>query len=78
MFQLILIRHGETDKNINKSLHAANDNEPLNKNGRKQIILTAKRLRTFCPIKIYSSKEKRAIESAEIISKTLKIPLEKT
>jgi broad specificity phosphatase PhoE len=36
MKTLILVRHGETEKNVNKSLHSANDPELLNEAGRKQ------------------------------------------
>ena len=76
MGKLILIRHGETDKNVGNSLHTVNDSESLNKNGRGQIIKTAQRLKDFTPDKIYSSKEKRAVESAEIISKELRLQVE--
>lgn len=77
MERLILIRHGETDKNIAGNLHAVNDIESLNANGKRQIRETAEKLREFSPSRIYSSKEHRALESAEIISRALQIPLEK-
>lgn len=76
MEKLILIRHGETDKNLNKSLHGADDPETLNENGRSQIEKIASRLKDFSPKRIYTSKEKRALESAKIISRQLEIPLE--
>lgn len=76
MGQLILIRHGETDKNLNKSLHAVNDAQALNLTGREQIEATVGRLRELSPSKIYSSTEKRAVESAQILAQRLGIPLE--
>ncbi len=77
MKTLILVRHGETEKNVNKSLHSANDPELLNATGRQQIKQTAERLKKFSPTKIYCSNEARAIESGEIIAKSLEIPVEK-
>jgi len=74
MTKLILIRHGETDKNVHNSLHATNDSESLNSNGIQQIRLTGNKLISLSPSKIYSSKERRAIESAKILSESLKVP----
>lgn len=76
MGRLILIRHGETDKNLNKSLHAANDIESLNLTGREQIEATGDRLKELSPSKIYSSREKRAVESAQILAERLGIAME--
>ena len=76
MGKLILVRHGETNKNIGNSLHGPQDSESLNANGINQIQTTAERLSTFSPDKMYSSKEKRALESSKIISKELQIPFE--
>lgn len=76
MTKLVLIRHGETDKNIKNSLHASDDPESLNVTGIKQITVTANKLSTLSPSKIYSSKERRALESAKIISDIVKIPAE--
>lgn len=75
MGKLILIRHGETEKNICNGLHALNDPEKLNETGRKQMEMTAIRLKRLSPSKIYSSKEKRALESARILSDFLHIPV---
>ncbi|NTV30428.1 histidine phosphatase family protein [candidate division WWE3 bacterium] len=73
MPHLILIRHGETDKNIQKHLHSANDQTHLNTEGQQQIQKTARRLRMFHLSKIYSSTEQRALESAQLISGDLNI-----
>lgn len=76
MGKLILIRHGETNKNINNILHASGDPEALNDKGIEQIKLTTDELIIHSPSKIYSSKERRALESVKIISDILKIPFE--
>lgn len=76
MGKLILIRHGETNKNVSNSLHASGDPETLNGKGTEQIELTADKLTTYSPSKVYSSKERRALESAKILSDSLKIPFE--
>ncbi|OQX51252.1 hypothetical protein B5M47_01710 [candidate division CPR3 bacterium 4484_211] len=36
MTQLILVRHGQTKKNISGKLHRTGDSEILNEEGRKQ------------------------------------------
>ena len=77
MAKLILVRHGETNKNINNRLHASDDPESLNDRGIKQIEETAQKLKSFLPIKIFTSKENRAIESTKIISNFLQIPFKK-
>lgn len=77
MGTLILIRHGETNKNLNNSLHVRNDVESLNETGKKQMEETAEKLKELSPERIYSSTEKRAVESAQILSRVLNIPMEK-
>lgn len=76
MTKLILIRHGETAKNVESKLHDYDDPEVLNDNGRKQIKKAANRLKEFSPVIIYSSKEERAVQSAEILAKELDISSE--
>ncbi len=75
MGKLILIRHGETSKNVVKSLHGVNDQESLNETGKKQIQRTAIKVAEYSPSLIYTSTEKRALESSEILSQQLNIPL---
>ena len=77
MGKLIFIRHGETEKNLNDNLHAVNDPEILNAIGRDQMKKTAIEVKTLLSSKIYTSKEQRAIESAQILSGELGIPIEK-
>lgn len=76
MTKLILVRHGETAKNVKGKLHGYDDPEVLNDVGRRQIEKTANKLKEFNPTIIYCSKEKRAIQSAEILSKELGISFE--
>ena len=74
---LILVRHGETETNIREKLHGEKDSQTLNKTGKTQIEKTAKKLLEYNPSAIYSSTEKRAIESAEIIASICKLALRK-
>lgn len=76
MGRLILIRHGETDKNRSKILHDVKDVQSINTTGRKQIHKAAVRLSKLSPFKIYTSTEKRAVESAKILAQKLDIPME--
>lgn len=75
MTKLILIRHGETEKNISRELYTADDLETLNEKGKTQMRATALVLKKMSPSVIYSSTEKRAQESAEILSRELNVPL---
>lgn len=76
MGRLILIRHGETDKNLTKNLHEPNDKTALNITGREQMEKTIERLKELSPSKIYTSTEQRAVESAQILARNLAIPIE--
>lgn len=67
--RLILVRHGQTEKNKTGKMHSADDPETLTKLGREQIKKAAKEIKKHKPNIIYSSKEKRANETAEIIAK---------
>lgn len=71
MGKLILVRHGETNKNVNHALHSPNDQETLNSVGRDQIKKTADKLKKLDVVKIYSSKEPRAIDSADLLASLL-------
>ena len=75
MTKLILIRHGETSINVASLLHSRNDPEKLTPKGIKQIEKTAKVLKDMHLSALFVSNEKRALESAEIISKACGIPL---
>lgn len=75
MTKLILVRHGETSTNVQGKIHKFSDSEQLTPNGIIQIEKTSKELQKYEPTAIYCSKEKRAIQSAKIISEKLRIPL---
>lgn len=70
---LILIRHGETAKNIEGKLHQKGDKEILTDSGKEQIRKAALLLKKLKVEKVYSSSEDRAIDSREIIQKELDI-----
>ena len=65
---LIFVRHGETEVNTEKKLHKDNDPNELNNVGKEQIQEAGEKIKSYKPDVIYSSKEKRALQSAEIIS----------
>lgn len=72
--KLILLRHGETEKNIGNIQHDRDDPEKLNVKGRAQMEATADYLKSFYqPSLLFSSTESRAIESGQIISDKLKM-----
>ncbi len=70
--KIILIRHGESEQNAK-----INDNEDsyLTTNGKKQAEHLAVRLKGYNISEIYSSNLIRAKQTAEIISKKIKIPI---
>jgi broad specificity phosphatase PhoE len=72
--KLILIRHGETEKNVAGKLHSAKDAEELTEIGKEQMQATGRFLKRLRPSIIYSSEEKRANESAKILSEHCNIP----
>lgn len=78
MTKLILVRHGETETNVKGKIHKHSDSEQLTTNGIKQIKKTSEELSKFGATAVYCSKEKRAIESAEIIANKLNVPLYQT
>lgn len=78
MEKLILIRHGETSKNSSGKMHDSLDPEELNDKGIVQIHKTAQRLKEYEPTVVYCSTERRAIQSATIISTELGIQLTET
>jgi len=77
MTRLILIRHGETEVNIQGKIHKYGDSEQLTINGISQVEKASEAAKKYEPSVVYSSKEDRAFQSAEIISKKLGVPLRK-
>ncbi len=77
MTKLILVRHGETAVNVKGKIHKYSDLEELTQNGVNQIEKTSAALKKYNPVAVYCSKEKRAVQSAEILSNKLGVPLTK-
>lgn len=72
--RLYLIRHGESEANL-KRVHNTPETA-LTETGIKQAEAIAKRLQNYEIDFIYSSTHKRAVQTAEIVAKTVDIPLE--
>lgn len=75
---IYVVRHGETDANVEKRVNDKNVITPLNKQGKEQAQKTGGYLKKeFCETSkkciIYSSPSIRAVETATIIAKELKI-----
>jgi len=69
--KVFFIRHGETEKNIQGIVHTANDEVSLNITGKKQAEKIAEK---YPQLEIlYTSPEKRANETAQIIAGKLSI-----
>ena len=76
MERIILVRHGQTNTNIKGIIHAVKDDELLNNEGVRQMRETAEKLKNFSPTKVYTSNEKRTMQSGEVIAKKFGIGLE--
>lgn len=66
--RLILVRHGQTDWNVERRLQGSTDKE-LNEAGRKQAECVARLLQDEPLAAVYASPLKRATETASIIAK---------
>ncbi|OIO53500.1 hypothetical protein AUJ46_04855 [Candidatus Peregrinibacteria bacterium CG1_02_54_53] len=71
---LTVVRHGQTDYNKQHLVNGGNIDTLLNETGRAQVQDLAKKLKKRKFDVIISSDLKRAVETAEILSKELKIP----
>lgn len=74
MVQIFLIRHGQTDWNVNKRLQGHTD-IPLNEHGRKQAAALKDILREYSLDAFYSSDLSRARETAELARWNSDIPV---
>jgi len=72
--RLILIRHGETDWNVEGRYQGQAD-PPLNARGRAQARRLAEELRGVGLNVLYSSPLRRALQTAQVIAETLGLPL---
>ena len=70
---LILVRHGETRLNRAGRILGLCD-LPLNETGRAQADALARALRSALPFRLYTSPVARAVETAQAISSTLRVP----
>lgn len=72
--KLYLVRHGETDWNLENKIQGQTDTS-INDNGREQAKELAERIKEeLGGIKrIYSSRQKRALETAQIIGRMLSV-----
>ena len=70
-----LARHGETESNCDRR-YAGRNNEGLNARGRGQVLALARLLFDKGIEAIWTSPVPRAVESAEIVSQELRIPLQ--
>lgn len=73
--KLIFIRHGETEVNKSGSTHRTDDEAGLTSKGKKQILDNLELLQSNEVQRIYCSPEKRAIQSAQILSEKLNLKL---
>ncbi len=73
MTSLILVRHGETDWNVEGRYQGQAD-PPLNERGREQARKAASEIAGLRPDVIYSSPLRRAWETAQIIAEAAGIP----
>jgi len=74
--KLILVRHGQTDWNVNKRFRGRFD-VPLNATGVRQAWLTSRRVAAaWKPSVVYSSPLSRAMSTAQAIAKPLSLSVE--
>ena len=74
MTKLCLVRHGQTDWNLEGRYQGQSD-VPLNENGRFQARTLAQKLQHHPFAAIYTSDLERARETAEIIAASLHLPV---
>lgn len=74
MTTLLLIRHGQTDWNL-QGRYSGQSDIPLNQTGRDQACVTADALAQKPPDVIYSSDLLRARETAQLIARACNLPV---
>lgn len=77
MLRLILVRHGETERNLSARLQGGKSDIPLNEKGRRQARSVGFALRGERLLAIYSSPLKRAFDTAREISLYHRLKVEK-
>lgn len=73
---IMLMRHGETEANVNRILSGRTHPTRLTDKGRAQTVEAANLLREVKPSMIYTSPIPRALETAMILSEALGVPYE--
>jgi len=73
--KLIIVRHGQTPTNASGFMHKSFDKDMLTVEGVNQIAKVAEFLSKYDIECVYSSKEKRAIQSAKVITDRLEVEL---
>ncbi len=75
--KIYFVRHGETEWNVKKKIQGKTD-IPLNENGRNQAKKLAEKLvkENFYAVKVYSSPQLRALQTAQTVADALQIPCE--
>jgi len=76
MTQFFLVRHGETEWN-REGKYTGQTDIPLNRTGKMQAEEAARQMASVQPDVIFSSDLIRAVETAEIIARRIKIPIKK-
>ena len=76
--KLYMARHGETDWNLQQRIQGRTDTR-LNETGRRQAQNLGQRLQEegYHITKLYTSPQKRAFETAQIVSRMLQVPCER-
>lgn len=64
MTTLYLVRHGETDNNLQGCFNGSKSNQPLNEKGRAQSLCLAAPFAAIAPDAVYASPLRRAIDTA--------------
>ncbi len=73
---LLFCRHGESDANVARVISNRDLPHHLTAAGRRQAAALAEWLRAWAPQGVYTSPVPRAVETAEIVSQALGLPLE--
>lgn len=74
--RLVLVRHGETNSNVDKSLDSAPPGPPLNETGRRQAAELVEALATEPIVAILASTATRAQQTAAPLAEKLGMPVQ--
>jgi broad specificity phosphatase PhoE len=78
IMNLIFVRHGQSEANVERVMSNRGWVHPLTVTGKEQAYDLAARLQSAGASKIFTSPLRRAVETAQILAKTLHVPLEVT